>query len=161
MITAATATELVEVLRAVIRTGRAARPLPLADADLPAWTVAVLALLERAGEQRLGQLAAHLEVDTSVVSRQVAALVETGLVARRPDPVDGRAQLLAVTDAGRATLDGHRALRAQWVVEALAGWEDDDVRRIAGDMRLLVGELSRALAERPSHGRAPAVVRTR
>lgn len=163
MITAATATELLEVLRTVLRAGRVARTLPPDDGDLPGWTVALLGLLERTGEQRLGQLAAHLEVDVSVVSRQVATLVATGLITRRPDPVDGRAQLLAITDAGRAAVDRHRARRARWVAEALAGWEDDEVRRMAEQLRHLVHDLSQALADRPhaASGRPPAVHRTR
>ena len=53
------------------------------------------------GPQRSSALAAAACVDPSTVSRQVADLVDLGLVERRADPHDGRATLLAATDRGR------------------------------------------------------------
>jgi len=95
VITTATANELMDVLRTIVRASRSGRQLLPLEEDLPGWTVAVLSLLAREGEQRLGAVATHLEVDPSVASRQVAALEQLGLVLRRSDPADRRAQLLA------------------------------------------------------------------
>ncbi|WP_143517263.1 MarR family winged helix-turn-helix transcriptional regulator [Pseudonocardia sp. MH-G8] len=147
MITTATADELMDVLRAIARASRTARQIPLED-DLPAWTVAVLSMLAREGEQRLGRVAAHLEVDPSVASRQVAALEQLGLVLRRPDPADGRAQLFAASDAGIATLGGYRDMRARWVADALEGWDDAEVAQLVARLELLVHDLHHALCER-------------
>lgn len=147
MITAATADELLELLRAIVRTSRTAR-IGLESEDMPGWKAAVLGLLAREGEQRLGQVAAHLEVDPSVASRQVATLEELGLVTRRPDPADGRAHLLAVSEAGLAALDGYRAVRARWVAEALDGWDDAEVAHLAARLQRLVADLHCALDER-------------
>jgi DNA-binding MarR family transcriptional regulator len=101
VISSATATDLVEALRTVVRPGRATRHTAHFG-GLPGSSAATLVVLERDGEQRLGELAERLAVDPSVVSRQVAALTRMGLAARRSDPVDRRAQLLGITDAGRA-----------------------------------------------------------
>jgi DNA-binding MarR family transcriptional regulator len=147
VISTATAGELLDLLRAIVRTNRSARQVPLEE-DLPAWTVAVLGLLVREGEQRLGQVAAHLEIDASVVSRHVAALEQLDLVVRRPDPADRRAQLLAASEAGVATLGDHCALRARWVAEALAGWDDAEVAHLVDRLDRLVHDLHQALAER-------------
>jgi DNA-binding MarR family transcriptional regulator len=147
VITAATADELLDVLRTIARASRTARQIPLEE-DLPAWTVAVLSLLVREGEQRLGQVAAHLEIDPSVVSRQVAMLEQLGLVMRRPDPADGRAQLLAVSEAGHATLGEYRALRARWVAEALGDWDDTEVAHLVARLDQLVHDLHHAVTER-------------
>ncbi|MHA6627358.1 MarR family winged helix-turn-helix transcriptional regulator [Pseudonocardia sichuanensis] len=147
MITTATADELMDVLRTIVRASRSARQLPLEE-DLPGWTVAVLSLLAREGEQRLGAVAAHLEVDPSVASRQVAALEQLGLVLRRPDPADRRAQLLAASDAGLATLAEHRGLRARWVADALEGWDDAEVSHLVARLDQLVHDLHHALSER-------------
>ena len=147
MITAATADELLELLRAIVRASRTTH-LGLESDDMPGWKTAVLGLLAREGEQRLGQVAAHLEVDPSVASRQVAMLEQRGLVTRRPDPADGRAQLLAVSEAGLAVLDGYRALRARWVVEALDGWDDAEVAHLAARLQELIADLHCALAQR-------------
>ena len=147
MITAATADELLELLRAIVQASRTARLGPEAE-DMPRWKAAVLGLLAREGEQRLGRVAAHLEVDPSVASRQVAMLEQCGLVTRRPDPADGRAQLLAVSEAGLAALDGYRALWARWVAEALDDWDDAEVAHLATRLQQLVADLHCALAER-------------
>src|SRR5690349_19479342 len=63
-----------------------------------------LAQLLGRGEMRLGELATLRGVAQSVVSRQVGELEARGLVARRPDPADGRAGLVRLTAAGLAVL---------------------------------------------------------
>jgi DNA-binding MarR family transcriptional regulator len=148
VITSATADDLLELLRTIARASRTAR-LGLESEDMPGWKAAVLALLVREGEQRLGRVAAHLEVDPSVASRQVATLEQFGLVTRRPDPDDGRAQLFAVSEAGVAAFDGYRALRARWVDEALDGWDDAEVASLTARLQELVADLHCALAEHP------------
>ena len=50
---------------------------------------------------RIGELRRHVLLSQPALSRMVDRLVERGLVARRPDPADGRAVRLALTDAGR------------------------------------------------------------
>ena len=61
------------------------------------------------GPQRTSALAATACVDPSTISRQVAQLVDSGLVERRADPHDGRATLLATrpsTSAGTGPSPG-------------------------------------------------------
>lgn len=43
--------------------------------------------------------------DRPNVSRQIAGLTASGLVARSPDPADGRRSLLALTEAGREQVE--------------------------------------------------------
>src|ERR1700754_446574 len=67
----------------------------------PGLTVApVLVRVSEAGPQRLGEIADAVGSDPSMVSRQVNALVAAGLVERRADPHDSRAQLLEATPTG-------------------------------------------------------------
>ena len=54
------------------------------------------------GPARIGELHRHVLLSQPALSRMVDRLVERGLVARGPDPADGRGVLLALTDAGRA-----------------------------------------------------------
>src|SRR3954470_11964361 len=82
--------------------------------DLPSFGWALLVPLERDGEQRCSSLAAEAGVDVSVVSRQVSALERSGYVERRPDPLDGRASLIRLSDAGAAALAHTRETRGQW-----------------------------------------------
>jgi DNA-binding MarR family transcriptional regulator len=67
------------------------------------------------------------------VSRQVASLVDLGLVDRAPDPDDGRAQVLTPSPEGSARLARIReARRARWEAD-LSDWPRDDVLAL-GDL---------------------------
>jgi DNA-binding MarR family transcriptional regulator len=82
---------------------------------------------------RLSEVAAGLKVAVPTVSRQVRQLEELGLVARTQDPIDGRAVLLEVTDAGLAAL---QRMREEWrttVAEILEPWPGKD-REILGEL---------------------------
>ena len=73
---------------------------------LPLTWYDVLLELNTAPERRLtmGQLGSVAAVSRTRVSRVVDDLVRAGLVARAPNPDDGRSALAALTPAGRATL---------------------------------------------------------
>ena len=66
----------------------------------------VLLELNAAPGRRLtmGQLGAAASVSRTRVSRVVDELVKVGLVAREPNPDDGRSAFAALTPAGRAAL---------------------------------------------------------
>jgi DNA-binding MarR family transcriptional regulator len=91
---------------------------------------AVLLRLSRRGRVRAADLVAALDLDKGVVSRKVAHLERLGLVERTADPADGRAQLIALTDAGRAAVEHlheegreeHRRRLADWTPEEITGF---------------------------------------
>ncbi|WP_175414118.1 MarR family winged helix-turn-helix transcriptional regulator [Agrococcus sp. SGAir0287] len=94
---------------------------------------------------RQGALAAHLGIDRTVLTYVVDDLVDAGLVERRVDPSDRRAQLCALTDAGARTLAALRDAVAASEGALLAGLPERDaaelerlVRRAA--IRLHVGD---------------------
>lgn len=89
-------------------------------------TYLLLVHLAKDGARRAGALAEAVHSDPSTVSRQVAHLVQLGLVERVADPADGRATLLVATDEGRRVFDENRQLRNRRIAELIAGWSDDD-----------------------------------
>ena len=93
------------------------------------------------GSTRLRDLACSEGVDPSTLSRRITSLVERGLVERTPDPQDGRAHVLSVTDHGRATLEAVREQRIERITGALAEWDDADKAEFAR----LLGRLSDSL----------------
>jgi DNA-binding MarR family transcriptional regulator len=98
--------------------------------DLDGAGYGLLALLEDAGPLRASDLVARLGLDKSTVSRQLASLVDLGLVDRTADPVDGRAQVLTPSAEGSARLTRIRdARRARWE-EDLSDWPADDILRL-------------------------------
>ena len=75
------------------------------------------------------ELAVQAALDPSTVSRAVASLVAHGLVAREPDPYDGRATILVITPAGRAALDATVRWYSSLLERALADWTPDEIAR--------------------------------
>jgi len=73
---------------------------------LPLTWYDVLLELNAAPERRLtmGQLGSVAAVSRTRVSRVVDELVRAGMVAREPNPDDGRSAFAALTPAGRAAL---------------------------------------------------------
>jgi len=99
--------------------------------DLDGAAYGLLALLEDSGPLRASDLVARLGLDKSTVSRQVASLVELGMVTREADPADGRAQVLRTSQEGASRLAAIReARRARWEAD-LADWPADDVATLA------------------------------
>jgi DNA-binding MarR family transcriptional regulator len=94
-------------------------------------TYLLLVHLVKDGPRRAGALAEAVHSDPSTVSRQVAHLVQLGLVERVADPADGRASLLVATDEGRRVFDENRQLRNRSIATLLADWSDADRRAFA------------------------------
>ncbi|TCK01134.1 MarR family winged helix-turn-helix transcriptional regulator [Nocardia alba] len=109
------------------------------------------------GPMRSGALAEAVNSDASTVSRQVAQLVERGLVVRAADPDDGRATVLAVTDYGRETADRIRAKRRESVAIVTENWSADDRALLAGLLTRFVDDYD---AARPFLATQPPALRT-
>ncbi|MGY1632737.1 MarR family winged helix-turn-helix transcriptional regulator [Geodermatophilus sp. SYSU D01186] len=118
--------------------------------DLDGAAYGLLVLLEDSGPLRASDLVARLGLDKSTVSRQIASLVDLGLVTREPDPADGRAQVLGTSAEGHARLSRIRdARRARWEAD-LSDWPVEDIATL-GD---LLGRLNR-LGEARDAGAVP------
>ncbi|MGY1590545.1 MarR family winged helix-turn-helix transcriptional regulator [Geodermatophilus sp. SYSU D00708] len=147
-ITPETCDRLTAGVARIVRTGRhlSARAADAVYGDLPSFGWALLVPLEQDGEQRCSALAARAGIDVSVASRQLAALERSGYVERRPDPDDGRASLLHLTEAGAAALAGTRAARSEWATTALAAWGEDDAQQLSAFLERLAADLERSAA---------------
>lgn len=97
--------------------------------ELRRGDVVLLGMLHTHGAMRPGHIAARLGCGPSVVSRQLAALDEGGLVERATDPGDGRAELVSISDLGRERLAEVREALARRLADRLQDWPADDVRR--------------------------------
>lgn len=158
-----TAVDLIEVMSTVVRRGRvASHRLNESIGSIPAgcsgsYSYGLLAKLEQSGDIRLTELAALLEAELSVVSRQVGALERDGLVERLPDPRDRRASYLRITHAGAEALRQLRADRVEWLQEAMSEWSEEDARTFVDLFDRLWTDLSDAtgnFTHRPMRGKA-------
>jgi DNA-binding MarR family transcriptional regulator len=82
--------------------------------------------LDREGPMGVKALAAGMGIDSSTVTRQVAPLVDTGLVKRTSHPEDGRAVVLRLSARGRARLEEVRTSRRQLMAEVTQDWTPDE-----------------------------------
>jgi DNA-binding MarR family transcriptional regulator len=138
--------------RAVPRTGPAALAAELrvaimksarrlraekSDADLSDGQYSVLALLEREGPSTPREIAAHERVQPPSMTRTLTALLELGLVTRTEHPSDRRQVLIAVTDAGAATVRETRRRRDAWLARRVAALPPDEREILARASEIL------------------------
>ena len=93
------------------------------------------------GESRATHLAERLGVSAPVLSRHIAELEEHGYVVRRPDPEDGRAQLIALSASGVQKLRVIEDQRTATLQDLLQDWSEDDVELTARTLKKLAESL--------------------
>lgn len=82
--------------------------------------------LDKEGPMGVKALAASMGIDSSTVTRQVAPLVDTGLVKRTSHPEDGRAVVLQLSPRGQSRLDEVRSSRRQLMAELTDDWAPEE-----------------------------------
>lgn len=102
----------------------------------------VLGRLDREGPQSTSKLASAERVRPQSMGQTVAELESQGLVARRPDPADGRSALLELTEAGRTELHEDRGRREGWLAEAIEESLSDEERETLDEAVRLLGRLA-------------------
>lgn len=122
-------------------TGPLARALGL---EIEGGALAILGVLAKLGPRRLGEVASDLGLSHSVASRHVASLEALGYVTRHSDANDRRAQVIALTDKGRAHLAQIREGHRRFLDDALADWNDDDIATLARLLRRFGADLQSA-----------------
>lgn len=95
------------------------------------YEVLRLLAFSRSGRLPLSSVVARLQVHATTVTSTSDRLVRDGLIVREPHPHDGRAALLALTDAGRELVErATTALNSE--VFAAPGISRDDAADLVG-----------------------------
>jgi DNA-binding MarR family transcriptional regulator len=128
-----------EVATVFSRLRRRLREVASVD-DLTPSQTSVLSRLSKDGPATASVLAAGERVRPQSMAATLGVLEERGLVQRHPDPDDGRRQLVSMTEAGQAQVDGTRQAREEWLVRVLRE------RYTEGERRELIAAV--ALVER-------------
>ncbi len=143
---------LTQVARAILR-------LEVPRDALPDGTVVsrtgywLLVRLSEEAPVRLSDIAGSVELDLSTISRQIRDLVAAGLIARTPDPADGRAALLSLTELGASVLEAVSESRRRELATAIADWSDEERNALATGLLRLGADLHDA--RDPAGGRPP------
>jgi DNA-binding MarR family transcriptional regulator len=99
--------------------------------------LSALSVIVFGGPRSLGALAAAERVAGPTMTRIVDGLVAASLAERRPDPDDGRAVLIAPTDAGERLTRAAAGRRIAVIAAAISGLPAADRRRLAAAAGLL------------------------
>jgi DNA-binding MarR family transcriptional regulator len=142
-------TALAELMNALLGLGRLMRQRGQGETlDTGSfWLLKTLA----SGPLRVTDLAVCANLDASTVSRHVAQLHSAGLIERTPDPVDGRAHRVRLSDAGAARIDAALRARRALLERSLESWDSRDLEeldrlltRFAADVEALTQTVERA-----------------
>ncbi|WP_329530956.1 MarR family winged helix-turn-helix transcriptional regulator [Streptomyces sp. NBC_01450] len=123
-------TRLRRALRASIRTDYPWETLPMAQVEL-------LQVLGEHSPARISDLAARQRLAPSTVSGLIGQMITAGLVAREVDPVDRRASVVTLTDAGRDQLAAWTTAHERRMDAALAALDDTERAAIANALPAL------------------------
>lgn len=116
--------------------------------------LATLSVVLQHGPLSISEVAEHVCLDLSTVSRQISHLRRRGLLTSSPDPADGRSQRLSVTPAGLQEIRTFRRAVVDRLVDHLDGWRDEEVV----DLTRLLGRLTGApdqSSPQPDHQQQP------
>lgn len=121
-------------------------------------TLSVLHRLSGEGPMRLTDLLATEQIKQPALTSLVSRLEAAGLVSRRPDPSDGRAALLSLTEAGEGIVRSRRADRVAKLARLIDQLDDHD-RAVLADAQEVLSRLATIARETPSD--SPGDSRTR
>lgn len=118
--------------------GRIRRTLLAGKADeVTASQTAALGRLLRHGESTVADLARAEGVRPQSMGATVQALVDLGLVERRPDPADGRRSLVRATETGSRARTDAWTTRTRVLAGRLAALPDEDRATVARALAIL------------------------
>lgn len=106
--------------------------------DLTPSQTAVLIRLVKDGPASTSQLAGAERVRPQSMASTLTGLDRHGLIARTPDPEDGRRQLIALTAVGRRHAENDRKVREEWLVRAMQDRYTESERNVINEALTLL-----------------------
>lgn len=98
------------------------------DIDIPTWRV--LMILGENSPQPIGQVAKMAVINLSTMTRIAERMSKGGLVRTAPNPDDGRATDLILTDKGERKIREARAITAPLYRKLIRGFSSRDFARL-------------------------------
>jgi MarR family transcriptional regulator for hemolysin len=113
---------------------------------------AVMARLDRQEGLKQSELAEMLDLQPITLTRLLDRLGDSGLIERRPDPHDRRANRLFLTPAARPLLERLGGLAEELMATALAGIDRPTVKLMLANLSIAKENLRHAIANKPVAG---------
>ena len=108
-----------------------------ADETITPSQASALARLGKGGVSTVSALASAERVRPQSMAATVDALESLGLITRSQDPGDGRRQIIELTSAGRARVEGEKDAAAAWLEHALDRLDASELQTISAATALL------------------------
>ena len=109
-----------------------------AESDLTLPETSALARLDRGGPTTASALAALEQISPQSMGATIARLEARRLVARRPDPGDGRRSVISITGAGLQALGDRRNARTERLAQGLSSsFTPDELRQLMAAVPLI------------------------
>lgn len=131
-----------QLQRLLAARGATASLVTAAGVDLPQQAVRVLVAVSERPPRSMADIARAAHLDAAVVSRQVRALEDDGLLVRHASAGHGRIVLVEPTARGAAAARAIVGIRDRHLAEALEAWDPDErvqlgrlLVRLAADLR--------------------------
>jgi DNA-binding MarR family transcriptional regulator len=118
-----------------------AETLRRARTELSAGTLSLLSRIAVCGPVHPSELAILCGVDNSTMTPKLQRLERAGVIARDPDPSDGRGSLVRITAVGERLRKRLHATRRVMLEELLQPWPQSEVERVAEAMTWLAERL--------------------
>lgn len=112
--------------------------------ELSSAQASVLARLSKGEAASASALAAAEGVRPQSMAVTIASLMELDLVARAPDPSDGRRQILTLTPAGVERHAGLSNARGEWLAQVMEAELTEEERQTLNDATAIIERLARA-----------------
>ncbi len=112
--------------------------------DLTPSQASVLSRLSKDGAGSASALADAEHVRPQSMAATLAALDQLALIQRRPDPEDGRRQLITLTVAGREQVEGTRQVKERWLVRALQEQCTEEQRAVVIEAMSLIEKIAQS-----------------
>lgn len=133
----------------IVRTARRLRQEAAAEASgLTPTSTAALATIERHGPLTPSELAELERVRRPTITRTLGCLEREGLIARTPDPSDGRSSLVSVNPAGRERLRRLRGRKNAYLARRMRDLPAEDLRTLERAAEILEGMLEEPRGKR-------------
>lgn len=133
-----TTAEIAGRVRLIVgRLSRQLRLHPAAEDRLTSTQLATLSTIARHAPLRIGDLAVAEGISAATMTRVVAVLEEHALVERRPDPDDGRACQVRLSEHGHEEVDRLRNQHTGYIATRLAACSPQQRATLAAALPVL------------------------
>jgi DNA-binding MarR family transcriptional regulator len=111
------------------------------DIGISVSQLPVLVALKDGASLSQKELTRRAGVEQPSMAQLLARMERDGIIRRKPDPTDGRSSLISLAARTMKLIEPARAIMAQANRDALAGFDDDEVRQLVALLQRVIANV--------------------